>query len=204
MLFSQVFSAFFVFSGCLCKPRTFILFFCNYFKAVLLLPWPGILASVFSFCTIVLHETAHRLTVKCFEYNAYVCPHRQATAVSKLNMQIILFSPSVSNRVYLPKNPIIPDNYYPVSPLEFSTLTDHSSLRGNSSPVSQTHTQTCINIVAASQPKGILKALSQFFRWSNFCTFKHFLSSLGCEISRFFFANTGLKYLFCPCFECGA
>lgn len=106
--------------------------------------------------------------------------------MSKLNMQIILFSPSVSNRVYLPKNPIIADNYYSVSTLEFSTLTDHSSLRGNSSPVSQTHTQTCINIVAASRPKGILKALSRFFRCSNFCTFKHFLSSLDCEISRFF------------------
>lgn len=49
----------------------------------------------------------------------------------RLNMPIILLSPSVSSKVYLSKNPIIPDNYYPACPLELSVLTDHSSLRGN-------------------------------------------------------------------------
>lgn len=187
-----LFSAPSLFSLAVCQARTFLgVFFGNYFKAVLPFPWPGVLASALP--SPAPHATAHRLMEKCFEHNAYACVHRRAPAASKLNMQIILFSLSVSNRVYLPKNPIIADNYYPVSPVEFSTLTDRSSVRGNSSPVSQTHTQTCINIVAASQPKGILKALSRFFRCSDFCTFKHFHSSLGWGRFFIFFAN----FFFC-------
>lgn len=100
--------------------------------------------SAFVPCHHSPSATAHKMIEKCFEHSAYLCVHRQAQAVNKLNMQIILFSPSVSNKVYLSKNPIMPDNYYPKSSLEVSVLTDHCSRHGNLSLLTRTHTLACI------------------------------------------------------------
>lgn len=62
--------------------------------------WPCIL--LFGLC-IPPNATAYKMIEKCFEQNAYLCVQRRAEAVNKLNMQIILFSSSVSNKVYLSK-----------------------------------------------------------------------------------------------------
>lgn len=107
------------------------------FLRLLSFPWPCILVP-----------PPPEMIEKCFKHNAYLCVHRHA-----LNMQIILFSSSVSSKVYLSKNPIIPDNYYPERPLEVSMLTDHSSQHGSSSlPIlTYTHTRACISSCCLNQ-----------------------------------------------------
>lgn len=166
----------------------FLFWLCVRLACGLSFPWPCILVCV---CVPAFvsppNATAHKMIEKCFEHNAYLCVHRQARAVNKLNMQIILFSPSVSNKVYLSKNPIIPDNYYPECSLEVSMLTDHSSQHGNSTLLTHTHLHAYRCVVSTNRhPAGFLLIFFLCSVSDNFCTFKHFVSSLDCEISRFF------------------
>lgn len=80
------------------------------------------MCSTFVFCQCFPHYNDRELLWA----KAYLCVHRRAYAVNKPNMQIVLFSTSVRNKVQLPKNPIIADNYYPEGFL-VSVLTDHCS-----------------------------------------------------------------------------
>lgn len=69
-------------------------------KTELSFPWPWVLVFAFSISAppppLPPPPTAHKITEKCFEHNAYLCVHRQAQAVNKLNLQIIWSPPHQS------------------------------------------------------------------------------------------------------------
>lgn len=83
---------------------------------------------------------ALRMMEKSFEPNAYLIEGRQARAVNK-GVCHSAFLISQQQGLSL-QNPITPDNYYPVCPLESLVLTDHSSHRHTCTYV---RAHTCIN-----------------------------------------------------------
>lgn len=96
------------------------------------------------------HKCRSSQDEKSFELNAYLIEGRQAWAVNKRAYHSA-FLISQQQGLSL-QDPVTPDNYYPVCPLESFVLTDHSSHK---------HTCTYVHAHTRVNKKGILQGLAQ-------------------------------------------